>query len=79
VIRIVDAHRHDRRRRAPSLEAAHPAEARYVRVYPHLPMKPHISHVAAIPGTRYAEHIPQSRAVARGRSRIEDRRVGRSV
>jgi L-alanine-DL-glutamate epimerase-like enolase superfamily enzyme len=56
----------------PWLKVAHLAEAFNVHVCPHFLMELHVSLVAAIPNGRYVEHIPQLRAVTRGRMRIED-------
>ena len=56
----------------PWLKVAHLAEAFNVHVCPHFLMELHVSLVAAIPNGRYVEHIPQLRAITRGRLTIVD-------
>jgi L-alanine-DL-glutamate epimerase-like enolase superfamily enzyme len=56
----------------PWLKVAHLAEAHNVLVCPHFLMELHVSLCAAVPNSRYLEHIPQLRAVTRHEVGIVD-------
>ncbi|MEU8207645.1 mandelate racemase/muconate lactonizing enzyme family protein [Micromonospora sp. NPDC049044] len=56
----------------PWLKVAHLAEACNVVVCPHFLMELHVSLCAAVPNSRYVEHIPQLRAITRTEIAIVD-------
>ncbi|MCX5317024.1 mandelate racemase/muconate lactonizing enzyme family protein [Streptomyces sp. NBC_00154] len=56
----------------PWLKVAHLAEAHNVAVCPHFLMELHVSLCAAVPNSRYLEHIPQLRAITKAGIEIVD-------
>ncbi|MEU7821706.1 mandelate racemase/muconate lactonizing enzyme family protein [Catellatospora sp. NPDC049133] len=56
----------------PWLKIAHLAEAHNVAICPHFLMELHVSLCAAVPNSRYLEHIPQLRAITRSGIEVAD-------